>query len=93
MLLIILLLATLAHSKLVYVATVFRHGARYPLGDIFDGNQTKEFHGRLTSVGMRQQFLLGGYLKAEYIDKYNLINSTLYPKEVEVFTDGSERCV
>lgn len=27
--------------KLVYLATVFRHGARYPLGDIYDGNQTK----------------------------------------------------
>lgn len=41
MLLIILLLTAIANSKLVYVATVFRHGARYPLGDIFDGNQTK----------------------------------------------------
>jgi hypothetical protein len=29
---------------------------------------------------MRQQFLLGGYIKADYIDKYKLINSTLYPK-------------
>lgn len=41
MLLIILLLTAIANSKLVYVSTVFRHGARYPLGDIFDGNQTK----------------------------------------------------
>lgn len=36
-LLIILLLSALVNSKLVYVATFFRHGARYPLGDIFDG--------------------------------------------------------
>lgn len=42
---------------------------------------------------MRQQFLLGGYLKADYIDKAKLINATLYPKEVEVFADSSERCV
>jgi hypothetical protein len=31
---------------------------------------------------MRQQFNLGTYMKAEYIDKLKLINSTLYPKEV-----------
>jgi hypothetical protein len=42
---------------------------------------------------MRQEFLLGGYVKADYIDKFKLINSTLYPKEIEVFTDSSERCV
>lgn len=42
---------------------------------------------------MRQQFLLGGYFKAEYIDKSKLINATLYPKEVEVFADQSDRCV
>ena len=42
---------------------------------------------------MRQHFLLGGYLKADYIDKLNLINATLYPKEVEIFSDSSERCV
>lgn len=43
----VLLLITLiillfpANTKLVYVATVFRHGARYPLGDMYDGNETK----------------------------------------------------
>lgn len=42
--------------KLQYLATTFRHGARYPSSggyDIYDSNQTKEFAGRLTSVGMR----------------------------------------
>lgn len=32
-------------------------------------------------------------MKADYIDKLGFINSTLYPKEVEVFSDSSERCV
>lgn len=43
MVLIIALLCfiQLAASKLAYVATVFRHGARYPLGDVYDGGQTK----------------------------------------------------
>ncbi len=39
--LLIFLLLSVVSCKLVYVATVFRHGARYPLGDIYDGNQTK----------------------------------------------------
>lgn len=89
LLIISFLLLAIANSKLAYVATVFRHGARYPLTDIYDGKATAEFHGKLTPVGMRQQFLLGGYLKAEYIDKYKLINATLFPKEVEVFADTS----
>ena len=38
---LIFLLIAVANCKLAYVATVFRHGARYPLSDIFDGNQTK----------------------------------------------------
>ena len=40
MLLIILLLTliNIISCKLVYLATFFRHGARYPLGDIYDGN-------------------------------------------------------
>lgn len=42
MLLIILsILFTIVNSKLAYVATVFRHGARYPLSNIYDGNATK----------------------------------------------------
>lgn len=87
--LLIILFVALANCKLEYVATVFRHGARYPLSDIYDGAETKQFHGQLTSVGMRQQFLLGSYLRTEYIEKAKLINSTLYPKEVEVFADSS----
>ena len=31
----------LANSRLAYVATVFRHGARYPTSDMYDGKETK----------------------------------------------------
>jgi len=34
---IISIVLTIGFSKLVYVATVFRHGARYPIGNIYDG--------------------------------------------------------
>lgn len=41
---------------------------------------------------MRQQYLLGSYLKRDYIDQAQLYNATLDPKEVEILTDSSERC-
>ena len=37
-LLCFLFFLNLAASKLTYVATVLRHGARYPITSIYDGN-------------------------------------------------------
>ena len=88
----LLLLCTVS-SKLLYVATVLRHGARYPVSDMYDGKDTSKFHGQLTSIGMRQQYLLGSYMRADYIAKAKLISATLNPKELEAFSEDSERCV
>jgi hypothetical protein len=77
---IVLLLISLISGKLVYLAELFRHGARYPLKDIYDGKDTKPFHGQLTSIGMRQHYLLGNYLKKDYISQFKLINNTINPK-------------
>jgi hypothetical protein len=88
----LLTLLLLANSKLVYLTELFRHGARYPVTDIYDGNETKPYHGQLTSIGMRQQYLLGSYLKRDYIDKEQVFNGTLSEREVEIFTDSSDRC-
>ena len=92
LLLILPLLLTLANPRLIYLTELFRHGARYPVSDIYDGKDTKANHGKLTSVGMRQQYLLGSYLKRDYIDKEQLFSGTLLPREVEIFTDSTERC-
>jgi hypothetical protein len=81
-----------AQSKMLYISELFRHGARYPTHDIFDGKDTKAFRGQLTSIGMRQQYLLGSYLKRDYIDQLKFLNPTFDPKEVEIFSDGQERC-
>lgn len=77
----------ITHSKLVYLTELFRHGARFPVTDAYDGKETKPYHGNLTSIGMRQQYLLGSYLKRDYIDRDLLFNGTLNEREVEIFTD------
>jgi hypothetical protein len=76
----IVLIAALANTKLLHLSELFRHGARYPVTDIFDGKDTKPFHGQLTSIGMRQQYLLGNYLKKDYIDKLGLISPIFNPR-------------
>jgi hypothetical protein len=49
--------------------------------------------GILTAVGMRQQYLLGTYLRQDYLGSLGL-NSYFDPTQVEVFSDGrSLRCV
>jgi hypothetical protein len=81
-LLLLIGLLVLITPKLVYLSELFRHGARYPTSDIYDGKDTKPLHGKLTSIGMRQQYLLGSYLKTDYIDKEQFLNGTLIPSEV-----------
>ena len=38
--------------------------------------------GQLNSVGMRQQYLLGTYLRADYIDELHLIDPKFNPKTI-----------
>ena len=54
---------TLGSCKLAQVVSFFRHGARYPLSSIYDGNDTRYIWGELTSVGMRQHQTLGETLR------------------------------
>jgi hypothetical protein len=41
-------------TTLQYMSETFSHGARYAIHDYYDYNQTKQFAGMLTSVGLRQ---------------------------------------
>ena len=61
------LLATL-QGKMVYMSELFRHGARYPTHDIWDGKDTKQFRGKLLAMGMRQHYNLGSYLRKDYLN-------------------------
>ncbi len=60
--LVILLQLIYVYSAPIYLSQVFRHGARYPVNDLYDGKDTKDFHGNLTTIGLRQHYLLGSYL-------------------------------
>jgi hypothetical protein len=69
---LLLALLGLSLGKLVYLSEVFRHGARYPTHDIYDGKDTKPYHGQLIGTGMRQHYLLGSYLRQDYLQDLNL---------------------
>lgn len=56
---LLLTLIAIAATKLVQVVSFFRHGARYALNSLYDGNETKYIWGELTSVGMRQHQTFG----------------------------------
>lgn len=67
-LLIMLVLSTLTVSELLYVSSLFRHGARYTTHKFYDYEETIADQGQLTGVGMRQHYNLGRYYRRQYID-------------------------
>jgi hypothetical protein len=50
---IILIIFISINAKQIYMSEVYRHGARYSIHDYYDYNQTKQFAGQLTSIGLR----------------------------------------
>lgn len=79
---VLLLLAICADAKLIYLFSLIRHGALYPVKQIYNGAEVKRFRGNLTTVGMRQQYNLGTYLRAIYVDQERLISAEFNPNEV-----------
>jgi hypothetical protein len=75
-------LNVVAQSKIIYTFSVMRHGAVYAPNDLYDGNQTKEFRGRVTPVGLRQHYNLGTYLKQNYITEAQLTTPKFNPNQV-----------
>lgn len=80
--LLLLLLAELADAKLIYLYSLIRHGALYPVKQIYNGAEVKRFRGNLTAVGMRQQYNLGTYLRAMYVDQERLLSPEFDPTEI-----------
>lgn len=80
--LLIVALVVCTSSKLLSLFGMIRHGAIYPKNNLYDGNETAEFRGLLTSVGMRQQLNLGSYIKHDYITEQQLSTPTFAPSQV-----------
>ncbi len=72
--LLLTLLVVLSTSKLYQVTSLFRHGARYHINAIYDGNSTHDVWGELTAVGMRQHQNLGKILNKEYIQNLKFLS-------------------
>lgn len=79
---LIVLLIVLSASKLYQVSSLFRHGARYHLNALYDGNSTHDIWGELTPVGMRQHQTLGKTLNKEYIQTLGFLGSKFNKKEI-----------
>ena len=57
-----------AVAEMTYLIDIGNPGARYPVSDIYDGSKVpNSLKGQLNTVGMRQQYLLGTYIRADYI--------------------------
>ena len=91
LILLILIIAPFALSKLYQVVSLTRHGARYHVNDFGDGNQTRQFWGELTAVGMRQHQNLGKIFRKEYIDKLQFLSSDYKYGEIDVYSTPYNR--
>jgi hypothetical protein len=55
-----------ANAKVVMIAELFRHGARYPTLDMLGETDVRENLGQLTATGMRQHYNLGKAIRNKY---------------------------
>lgn len=89
----IVTLLALTHSKLYQVVAVISPGARNHINDLYDGADTKHKWGELTPVGLRQQQSLGKYFRKDYIDLNGLMNKNYVKEEYELLTKNSTRSI
>ena len=88
---LLLLLAVFTESRLIYLCSLIRHGSMYHQSSSINPGEFGRVAGNLTVVGIRQQYNLGTYLKAMYIDQEGLVSPNYNPKEVEFFSSNVDR--
>lgn len=91
LILVLLLIVILAECKLIYLYSMIRHGAMYPVKQMYNAAEFTPVGGNLTVVGIRQLYNLGTYLKAMYIDQENLVSPDYNPTEIEFFSSNVAR--
>jgi lysosomal acid phosphatase len=84
-------LKTPLNPKVIMIAELFRHGARWTLYDIFNESDVEKNNGMLSPTGMRQHYNLGKAVRENYPDlfdeNYNheqiTVTSSHVPRTVE----------
>ncbi|XP_033101965.1 lysosomal acid phosphatase-like [Anneissia japonica] len=85
------------HLKLKQVHVLYRHGSRSPShrypNDLYDESTWPQGYGMLTQKGMKQQYLLGQWLKDRYVDNFGFLNHTYIAKEIVIHSTDTHRTV
>lgn len=90
---IITFLLGLLQAKLYHVVAVISPGARYPINDFHDGNDTRAKWGELSSVGLRQQESLGKLLRKNYISNSGLLSTSFVKEEFQLISMTLNRTI
>lgn len=77
----------------VFFIAVTRHGSRSPEKFVSWDTQERwpEGPGMLTPEGLRQEYLLGVYLKQRYHTTHNLLSNQYRPEELEIYSTNFNR--
>lgn len=79
-------------AKLAMLIEIFRHGARGPIYSYWNA-PSFNFPGELTSVGIRQHYLLGCELRREYIELQPFLSSKYDPREIYIRSSDYNRTI
>ena len=92
---IIFLALLLSEGSLIYFTEVCRHGARAPINFMPWDNLQRWPNGpkNLVNEGLRQQYLLGAYLRQRYIYKERLLSDTYNSTEIKAYSTSISRTI
>lgn len=82
------------NEKLIFVETIFRHGARAPIKvnnsrDLMGVNWN--YTGELTAIGKRMEYLLGVYNRERYIQNFKFLSEKYDPHEILIYSSDINR--
>ncbi|EGR29698.1 hypothetical protein IMG5_150410, partial [Ichthyophthirius multifiliis] len=80
-------------QRLVFIQSLFRHGARYPMSKYYDWEEQQMFHGQLSPVGYRQHYNLGKQLRKEYIIDQQFLSPNYNYQEIQVRSTDVDRTI
>ena len=82
------------NEALIFVETLFRHGARGPIklnNSIDILGQKWNYPGELTPIGKRMEYLLGVYYRDRYIKKFKFLSEKFDPHELLIYSSDVNR--